>query len=159
MTGTCKFPFFVYISKRMSDLSKIQKQKFFDRGYQLPTCVNDGCDNPVVVREWKNWSFKSECSRCQTDRKKGLIREGVTIHKKTYCENIDGHLGFKCPVPSKEDWVGFEIGCFDLDHIDGDHFNNVPENVKTYCRICHIRKSIESGDCSRFKETARNFND
>ena len=139
-------------------ISEIQKEKFYERGYTLPKCVNVGCDNFVAVRNWANWSFKSECSRCQTDRKKNRVTEGVTIHKKNYCENIDGHLGFKCPVPSIESWKGFEIGCLDLDHIDGNHDNNNPKNVKTYCKLCHNRKGIEMGYCSNKKDSARTFN-
>jgi hypothetical protein len=140
-------------------VSDEQRIKFYSRDNKLPKCVNPGCDNNVAVRNWSNWSFKSECSRCQTDRKKGLVREGVTIHKKKYCENIDGHLGFKCPVPTKESWRGFEIGCLDLDHVDGNHDNNSTGNVKTYCKLCHNKKSIESGDCSNKKKSARIFND
>lgn len=143
----------------MITISNQQKKKYFERGLKLPKCVNHGCDNDVAVRSWSNWSFKSECSGCQTNRKKGIIRKSVVIHKKKYCENIDGHLGFKCPVPSKELWVGFEIGCLDLDHIDGNHSNNVPDNVKTYCKLCHNKKSIEYGDCNNKKNSARKFND
>lgn len=139
-------------------ISQTQKNKFYERGYTLPKCVNLGCDNDVAVRNWSNWSFKSECSRCQSDRKNNIIREGITIHKKKYCENVDGHLGFKCPVPNKESWEGFEIGCLDLDHLDGNHDNNTVENVKTYCKLCHAKKSIESGDCSNKKKSARIFN-
>ena len=139
-------------------ISNVQKTKYYERGLILPKCVNIGCDNDVAVRSWTHWSFKTECSRCQTDRKKGVIREGIVIHKKKYCENIDGQLGFKCPVPTIEDWVGFEIGCLDLDHLDGDHNNNNTENVKTFCKLCHNRKSIDSGDCSNKKNSARNFN-
>lgn len=139
-------------------ISETQKNKFYERGYKLPKCVNVGCKNDVAVRNWSNWSFKSECSRCQSDRKKNIIREGVTIHKKNYCENIDGHLGFECPVPTKESWKGFEIGCLDLDHVDGNHDNNTIHNVKTYCKLCHNRKSVESGDCSNKKDSARTFN-
>lgn len=142
----------------MKKISEIQKEKFFERGFELPNCVNDGCNNKVAVRNWSNWSFKTECSRCQNDRKKGTTRDGIIIHKKKYCENIDGHLGFKCPVPTIESWEGFEIGCLDLDHLDGDHNNNNKENVRTYCKLCHNRKSIEQGDCSNKKESARVFN-
>ena len=63
----------------MNKISEIQKQKFFDRGLELPKCINDGCTNKVAVRNWSNWSFKTECSKCQNDRKKGILREGVTI--------------------------------------------------------------------------------
>jgi hypothetical protein len=136
----------------------IQKQKFYDAGHKLPKCINPGCNNDVAVRDWSNWSFKTECSRCQSARKKGIMLEGITIHKKSYCENIDGHLGFTCPVPNIESWRGFEIGCLDLDHVDGNHSNNSTDNVRTYCKLCHNRKSIESGDCSNKKESARTFN-
>ena len=43
-------------------------------------------------------------------------------------------------------------------HIDGNHDNNSTDNVKTYCKLCHNKKSIESGDCSNKKESARIFN-
>jgi len=143
---------------KVERISEIQKQKFYERGNKLPKCVNQGCENDVAVRNWSDWSFKTECSRCQNERKKGKTIQGVTIHKKNYCENIDGQLGFDCPVPNKESWEGFEIGCLDLDHIDGDHNNNSPENVKTYCKLCHNRVSIERGDCSNKKKSARTFN-
>ena len=103
------------------------KEKFFAEGHTLPTCVNDGCSNNVQVREWKYWSFKSECSTCATARKKGRTVAGVTRHKKAYCENHDGHLGWLCPV---NEWTGFE-NSLDLDHLDGNHYNNIPDNVKT----------------------------
>jgi len=141
------------------NISEIQKNKFYERGLQLPKCINQGCNNDVAVRNWSNWSFKSECHTCQTNRKKGIVREGIIIHKKEYCENIDGHLGFNCPVPTKESWQGFQIGCLDLDHIDGNHDNNFIENVRTYCKLCHSRKSIESGDCSNKRNSSRTFNE
>jgi hypothetical protein len=133
--------------------SNPMKEKFFAEGHTLPTCVNDGCNNNVQVREWKYWSFKSECSTCATARKKGKTVAGVTQHKKDYCENHDGHLGWGCPVP-KEQWKGFE-NSLDLDHLDGDHHNNNPENVKTYCKLCHGRKSLENGDCNSNKSSSR----
>ena len=71
-----------------STVSQQQKARFFAEGHTLPTCVNDGCNNNVQVREWKYWSFKSECSSCASARKKGINRPGITRHKKDYCENI-----------------------------------------------------------------------
>jgi len=133
--------------------SNPMKEKFFAEGHTLPTCVNDGCNNNVQVREWKYWSFKSECSTCATARKKGKTVAGVTQHKKDYCENHDGHLGWGCPVP-KQQWKGFE-NSLDLDHLDGDHHNNNPENVMTYCKLCHGRKSLENGDCNSNKSSSR----
>ena len=135
-------------------MSAVMKERFYNEGRVLPLCVNDGCDRNVAVREWKNWSFKSECSSCSNRRiKTGVMLEGVTQHKKTYCENVDGQLGFSCPVP-RDNWKGF-FNSLDLDHIDGDHYNNVPENVKTFCKLCHGRKSVENGDCNSHKFSAR----
>ena len=45
-----------------------------------------------------------------------------------------------------------------IDHIDGNHYNNDPANVRTYCKLCHGKKSIQNGDCSNNKSSARNFN-
>ena len=134
--------------------SKIMKDKYFTNNDSLPPCINVGCDNSISVREWKYWSFKSECSRCSTARKSDKVLEGITIHKKKYCENRDGNLGFDCPVPKDFIWNGFE-STLDMDHINGDHMDNRILNVKTYCKLCHGRKTIESGDTNRWKKTAR----
>ena len=133
--------------------AKIMKHKFYEEKNILPLCVNEGCFNNVAVREWKNWSFKSECHSCMNARKEGRDISGVIRHKKIYCENIDGRLGFKCPVHPSE-WDFFQES-LDMDHLDGNHFNNVPENVDTYCKLCHFRKSKEEGDWDRHKGSAR----
>lgn len=134
------------------------KQKFFEDGNILPTCVNPGCSRPVMVRDWKNWSIKSECATCYKARTTGFFgpaMDGITIHKKEFCENIDGRLGWTCPVPS-ESWKALDmLNALDLEHLDGDHFNNVPENVDTICKLCHGKKSVENNDFSSHKHSAR----
>jgi len=137
----------------MKTLSQQMKQKYFAEGHQLPKCLNTGCNGNVLVREWKYWSFKSECSTCTSARKKGITRPGIIQHKKTFCENEDGQLGWVCPVP-RDGWIGFE-NSLDLDHLDGDHQNNIPSNVKTYCKLCHGRKSLINGDCNSNKQSSR----
>jgi hypothetical protein len=151
-------------------LTKAQeaKEKFFADGHSVPNCVNPNCFKKVQPREWKYWSFKSECSSCSTARKQGnyIFEEGVRwivdkrgnnrgiiIHKEMFCENIDGHLGFACPVP-KHEWINFQSG-LDLDHVNGNHYENEPENVRTYCKLCHNRKSVVAGDCNSKKPSAR----
>jgi len=143
--------------------SQIAKNAFYDAGNKLPTCVNEGCNNNVIVREWKYWSFKSECSRCTQARKHNKKIDGVQIHKKNYCENLDGHLGFRCPVKTStiqeaiEAWKEY-LASLDLDHEDGDHLNNNPKNVKTYCKLCHNRKSKNTGDWNSNKPSRRDIN-
>jgi len=133
----------------------IAKKRFFDEGNKLPTCVNKGCNNDVVVREWKYWSWKSECSRCTNARKKGISIPNVKIHKKRICENKDGHLGFACPVNTTL-WKDYQESLH-LDHQDGDHMNNTPGNVRTYCNLCHTRKSKEGDDWNSNKPSARDI--
>ena len=33
-----------------------------------------------------------------------------------------------------------------LDHIDGNHYNNVPDNIQTLCKNCHSYKTKINGD-------------
>jgi len=81
--------------------------------------------------------------------------EGIVIHKKQFCENHDAHLGWKCPVP-KISWLRLGmLQSLDLEHVDGNHDNNDPENVKTICKLCHAKKSMKYGDFSNKKASAR----
>jgi len=132
------------IKKKEKTLAMQNKEKFYASGKTLPKCVNHGCDNDVNVRDWKNYSFRHECSNCKTRWKQNKEpREGVVFAKKEYCENRDGRLGFECPL--KED---FKIPKSILhgDHIDGNHQNNTIENLQTLCSVCHHIKGMESGD-------------
>ena len=60
-----------------------------------------------------------------------------TVHKKDYCEHCD----FK-PV---------HISQLDVDHIDGDRWNNDPSNLQTLCANCHRLKTHLSNDSNSGK--------
>jgi len=120
------------------------KERYLADGKKIPTCVNEGCGNDVIVRDWKYYSFKHVCSNCKTREQKGLpMRDGVKSYKKTFCENRDERLGFSCPVSPS-----FQLpnGVLHGDHIDGEHENNEMENLQTLCSICHHIKGHSSGD-------------
>ena len=120
------------------------KERWFAEGKKLPKCVNQGCDNDVIVRDWKYYSFKHLCASCTKRMQNGLPpRDGVVHHKKNYCENKDGRLGFTCPVdPSFK----FPNSVLHGDHIDGNHENNIDSNLQTLCSICHHMKGLKGGD-------------
>ena len=61
-------------------------------------------------------------------------------HRKDYCENIDGRLGFKCTTTI------FWPGMLDVDHRNGDPSDNRPRNLQTLCKCCHAYKTHKSGD-------------
>lgn len=153
----------------MSTNTVINKEKTISRnqkmlnawlaaGRVVPTCINDGCGKTIMIRHWNDAgipSFKGECSRCATARKKGNPIAGVTSHKKTHCENMDGRLGFECVYKTKEQWSIWPSDCFHMDHIDGNHENNMPANVMTLCSLCHTRKGKISGDFNGSRSTSR----
>ena len=58
-----------------------------------------------------------------------------TLHKKGYCENIDGRLGKVCTTNithPKE---------LTVDHIDENHKNDDLDNLQTLCACCHNLKT------------------
>jgi len=123
----------------------------------IPECVNSGCDREVAIRDWKNSgipSVKTECSRCSTSRIKGKPLTKIIIHKKNFCENKDGLLGFLCPL-DPERYEHLPGAVYDMDHIDADHFNNDPENLQTLCKVCHAMKGDRDGDFNSRRHSSR----
>ena len=131
----------------------INKEEYLAKGEKIPTCVNQGCDKKVIVRDWKYYSFKHLCSDCNGRMKRGdSPRKGVTFYKKNYCENRDSRLGFKCPVSRKFGFIGLILHG---DHKNGNHEDNRPENLQTLCSICHHLKGLNSGDFVSAKKGRR----
>ena len=144
------------IIKPLSKNARLTK-KWKESGKTIPICINSGCNREVAIRHWsaqEHPSLKTECCRCSTARKKGKTIQGIVFHKKHYCENKDGILGWICPMdPSR--FSEFPSDIYDMDHKDGDHHNNIPENLITICKICHARKGKESGDFNSQKKSSR----
>lgn len=67
-------------------------------------------------------------------------------HRKTYCENVDGRLGYECTA--KIVWSGQ----LDVDHIDGNPTNQAEENLQTLCKNCHSYKTMINED---YRSTGR----
>lgn len=61
-------------------------------------------------------------------------------YKKTYCENIDGRLGFTC---TSTILISAQL---EVDHIDGNPSNNELSNLQTLCNCCHSYKTILNED-------------
>ena len=63
------------------------------------------------------------------------------IHRKDFCENEDGRLGFECTTTVIDpEWQ------LDTDHINGDPNDNREENLQTLCKCCHSIKTRDSKD-------------
>ena len=138
-------------------LTSVNLEKWKEKGNILPNCINEGCQNSVAIRHWSaqgDPSLKTECSRCSGARTKNKKIDGITFHKKNYCENKDGILGFTCPM-DRERYNEFPPDIYHMDHLDGNHHNNTLNNLKTFCAVCHTRKGKESGDFNAFKQSSR----
>lgn len=72
--------------------------------------------------------------KCKTVYKKSYIKSvyPYAVHKKETCE----HCGF-VPVHQSQ---------LDVDHKDGDRWNNDPSNLQTLCANCHRLKTHINGD-------------
>lgn len=112
-----------------------------------PECCNRGCHSIVIKTNTTKTGIdilRPLCSRCyNAGRGKGTYAVGVTPIKKDYCENADGRLGHICTTTILGTYMN------DLDHIDGDHYNNTEENIQTLCACCHRHKSKVSKDLDR----------
>lgn len=70
-------------------------------------------------------TYKSSCNACRDKARK---------MKKSYCE--------KCGATEK----------LEIDHIDGNRSNNVPQNIQTLCSKCHIEKGKLNKDWMKKNE-------
>src|SRR6056300_1218423 len=118
--------------------------------HQRPKCEIPGCNNPAMNRgynkkkepTWRKSSWVSEISGgdgyvCRAHHTMVYNMNGsYLIHRKKYCENQDGRLGFYCTTSIIDPtWQ------LDVDHIDGNSANNNPHNLQTLCKCCHSMKS------------------
>jgi len=56
-------------------------------------------------------------------------------HRKTYCENKDGRLGYKCRVKIRHS------SQLETDHINGNPSIQTKKNLQTLCCLCHRFKT------------------
>lgn len=113
-----------------------------------PTCINPGCGKPVAFSNTaadgrKRWRI--HCSHCQkASYGKNPHAAGVTPFKTGRCSNVDQHLGFPCPINYEAaPWM---IGQTEVDHRDGNYFNNDVTNLDELCPCCHKEKGKRAGD-------------
>ena len=119
-----------------------------------PKCQVPGCNKNAQLRSsLAQWKFRKSTWVAEKYNVEGYvcgkhhsIRYGMggwvyKIHRKTYCENIDGRLGFKCTTTIIDpEWQ------LDCDHKDGDPSNNSKDNLQTLCKCCHAIKTRDSKD-------------
>jgi cytochrome c2 len=110
-------------------------------------CINYGCKKPQANSGQR---LRPTCGHCHTAGYKGTpYAQGVTPFKTGRCSNQDGHLGFVCAINYKK--APWAVGITEIDHIDGNHLNNVLKNVDELCPMCHKMKGKIAGDYQGYR--------
>ena len=67
---------------------------------------------------------------------------GVNSHTLKLRLIRDGYKDYKCEECGVSEWMGVQLP-LELDHVDGNRFNNSFENLKILCPNCHAVKTRE----------------
>ena len=108
-----------------------------------PKCQIDDCQNQAMYTyqyddgTWK-WRVRHGKIICSTHHERTW--HPSRKHRKDYCENISGFLGFKCTTNLMWD------GMLDVDHKNGNPSDNRKINLQTLCKCCHAYKTHKNKD-------------
>jgi hypothetical protein len=108
-----------------------------------PKCQIDGCENDAKFEyqyddgtwKWRVRHGKIICTAHQKSSWHPYLR-----HRKDYCENVSGFLGFKCTTNI------YWNGMLDVDHKNGNPSDNRKRNLQTLCKCCHAYKTNKNKD-------------
>jgi hypothetical protein len=108
-----------------------------------PKCQVEGCCNVAMYMYQYNdgdykWRVRHGKIICSTHHLKTW--HPYKKHRKDYCENQSGFLGFTCTTNL------FWEGMLDVDHINGNPSDNRPSNLQTLCKCCHVYKTSKYKD-------------
>ena len=121
-------------------------------GYLREKCIVEGCNNlqhDMGVNKYGKRCYRKKCA--QHHYQLLAERKGLTVtqwmkqwhpyhnYRKDYCENAIGKYKGWLPVPCS---ITKMFPMFlSVDHLDGDHNNNDPDNLMTLCHNCHHVKT------------------
>jgi hypothetical protein len=113
-----------------------------------PNCeFTEECNNPAQFtgyirkdgsRQHRKTDGKYICAACHFSR---LNIQGWEYknNRKDYCENAKGRYKNWLPVTCSVTKMFKKF--LHIDHLDGDHGNNDPDNLMTLCPTCHAVKT------------------
>lgn len=106
-----------------------------NRKKNRPNCLICG----VQIKHGTRFTCSRECHhKKRWEEKKQEIIKGLVSEPKTLKRFLIEKFGHKCSVCSNTEWMEKSIP-LEIDHIDGDHKNNRPENIRLICPNCHAQ--------------------
>ena len=108
-----------------------------------PNCVVAGCERKGQhTGKYTPNGFPKFRDKCDYHHKQEYTMKEWKWkqHRKDFCDNIDGRLGFYCNYSIQD------ICQLQTDHINGDSENHDINNLQTLCANCHAYKSIKCND-------------
>jgi hypothetical protein len=132
-----------------------------------PRCQHPGCVKEVMIistlkdgsPNYRKWCSEHHSQRtaakhglktmvevCAKNAGFGSVKKYINSRhkdrrwKKDYCENKDGRLGYVCDFKIQIEEQ------LEVDHIDGNPYNESPDNYQTLCCNCHSYKTWKNRD-------------
>lgn len=78
-------------------------------------------------------------------------KDYVSAHKLKIRLIEEGIKNHKCEVCGITEWMSKKVP-IELDHIDGNHFNNELSNLRIICPNCHAQTDTNSGKNTRHRK-------
>lgn len=112
-------------------------------------CLN--CEKDIPFKGY-TYNHKYCDNKCQAEhrqkvcleRDKKLFLEGADLKRPNQRKVLTELRGYKCECCGISDWQGKSI-VLQVDHINGDPYNNNPDNLRLICPNCHSQTETFAG--------------
>lgn len=135
-------------------------------------CIILNCNNDTLKRLLRKWGIvyggNPGSKGCNSPLKKSAKdflhkNSSITSFKLKMRLFEEGLKEKKCEICGITEWMG-KPAPLELDHIDGEHYNNEFENLRILCPNCHALTPTNSGknrnkNTRQFKEKVRGHKD